>query len=127
MPSPAFLPAKAENEAPVPLIWRPVLTQIIDRLVAKDYTLALRPGDVCPIGEPLATFIADQIAAYGDELTSLLEESWDRAVYMWMGEHWDVVVDLSMKRQGVGDLALFAKIYERGDGFLFEVASVYVP
>jgi hypothetical protein len=71
---------------------------IVDRLVARDYTLALRPGDVRPIAESLAAFIADQIAVYGDELTSLLEESWDRAVYIWMGEYWDVIVDLSMKR-----------------------------
>ena len=121
------IPSKNEDEQPVPLSWRPVLSEIADRLANRDYTLTIRPGNVSPIDDNLAALVAHQIGSYGGELTSLLDESWDRAVYLWMGEHWEVLVDLCTREKGVSDLGLFVKVFEQAEGFRFEVWSVHVP
>ncbi len=120
-------PSKNETEMPVPTSWRPTLAQIAGRLAERDYTLTSRPGNVRPIAPDLAEIIAGQIAAYGDELTELLDKSWERAVYLWMGDHWEVLVDLCTREEGVSDLGLFVKVYEQKDDFVFQVWSVHVP
>ena len=121
------LPSKNEDEQPVPISWRPVLTQIADRLAKGDYTLSSRPANISPIDDDLAALIAHQIASYGDELSVLLNETWERAVYLWMGEHWEVLVDLCTKAEGVSDLGLFVKVFEQAEDFRFQVWSVHVP
>lgn len=120
-------PSKNETEKPVPTSWRPTLVQIASRFAAGDYTLTSRPVNVRPIAPDLAGMIAFQIASYGDELTELLDESWERAIYLWMGEHWEVLVDLCTKEQGVSDLGLFVNVYEQNADFVFQVWSVHVP
>ena len=92
-----------------------------------DYNLSTRPANVSPIDEELAALIAHQIASYGDEPIRLLNESWDRAVYVWMDGHWEVFVDLCTKTEGVSDLGLFVKVFEQAGDFSFHVWSVHVP
>ena len=121
------LPSKNESEQPVPMSWRPTLTQIADQLASGDYALSSRPANVSPIDDDLAALIAHQIASYGDDLTILLTESWERAVYLWMGSHWEVLVDLCTKAEGVSDLGLFVRVFEHEDNFQFQVWSVHVP
>ena len=103
------------------------MTQIADRLVEGDYSLRSRPPHVAPVDDDLAELIEHQVASYGDELSGLLDETWDRAVYLWMGEHWEVLVDLCTKTEGVSDLGLFVKVFEQAEDFRFQVWSVHVP
>ncbi|WP_040309984.1 DUF7668 domain-containing protein [Asticcacaulis biprosthecium] len=121
------LPSKNEDEQPVPELWRPVLAEIADQLAKGDYTLSSRPSNASPVDDDLAGLIAHQIASYGDELTSLLDETWKSAVYLWMGEHWEVLVDLCTKSEGVCDLALFVKVFQEAEDYRFQVWSVHVP
>lgn len=41
--------------------------------------------------------------------------------------YWDVLVDVFTVEEGRSDLVLFARVFERGDGYRFEIASVHVP
>lgn len=124
---PEALPSKVETELLVPLAWRPILTQIASCLAVGDYSLNSRPDNVGPVRPDIAEVIAYQIAEYGDDLTALRDESWERAIYIWMGDHWEILVDLCTQEQGVSDLALFVSVYEDKDTFRFTVDSVHVP
>ena len=120
-------PLKSETELPVPIVWRTTCIQIADRLAVGDYRLDIRPENVGAVTADTANFIASQIASYGDELVELSDETWERAIYLWMDGYWQVVVDLCTKAQGVSDLAMFAKVFEQASGFHFEVEAIYVP
>lgn len=111
----------------MPTVWRATLAEIADRLAAGDYALASRPANVRPVDADTVSVIKSQISGYGDELTGLLEETWKRSIYIWMDGHWEVLVDLCTKDQGVSDLGLFVKVFEQDGGFVFEVFSVHVP
>ena len=121
------LPEKLETEKSIPFVWRPVLTQIVARLVVGDYNLIERPINVNAIDHDLAEMIAHQIKSYGDPMTELTEASWERSVYLWMGEKWEVLVDLCTESLGVSDLVMFLNVFEDNDGFIFQISSVHVP
>ena len=119
--------ARDEAEHPIPEQWRSMFRQIADAFVAGDYQLRDHPIEgVVPPDPERAKIIADNIAAYGDPLAPLSDETWDRSVYLWMEGYWQVLVDLSTAGESVSDLTLHGKLREP-DGSLFEIDLVYVP
>ncbi len=74
----------------------------------------------------MAEFIAEQIAAYGDDLVPLSEAVWQRSIYRWMDGYWEFLIDLSTTRETVSDLALHAKLFDDQYGRI-QVWSVHVP
>ena len=116
-----------DGEHPVPALWRPKFSEIAAALVAGDYQLSRSLIDgVEPVDPELAEIIAASIAAYGDQLTALEEATWSRSVYRWMGDYWQVLVDLSTLGEPVSDLTLHAKVFEV-DCSRLKVDSVHVP
>ena len=113
----------AEHSVPQPL--RSTFRQIAEAFVVGDYQLREHPIDgVKPIGADTARWIAESISAYGDELSTLNEQTWERSVYRWMDGHWLALLDLTTRAEPVSDLALHLKLYESGD---VEVYGVFVP
>ena len=95
--------------------------------MAGDFLLRNHPTDaVKPVGTGTARHMAANIAAYGDALAPLTEDTWERSVYQWMDGHWLMLVDLSTKGEPVSDLTLHAKLSE-SDDLRLEIVSVHVP
>lgn len=117
----------SENERPIPSAWRPTLKNIVDAFVRYDYRLANGGAGVAPISEETATQIRTYVQEYGAKLVSLPQESWATSVCIWMGDHWDALIDLWTEEEGSSDLVLQVHISEVDDEFLVTVYMVYVP
>lgn len=115
------------HERPIPSAWRPVLCSIVDAFVRHDYGLADGITDVAPVSEETAAHIRQYIGDYGASLVTLPETSWDTSVCIWMGNHWDALVDLWTEEEGRSDLVLRVQVSEADGGYLVEVYMVYVP
>jgi hypothetical protein len=123
---PAPILKDEEQEHPVPTQWRSKLRDIAGALKDGNYSLE-GLADVSPLEEATAVGIARNIADYGCTITSLPDESWDTSVCQWQVDYWEVLVDLFTIEEGRSDLVLHAHVFEKPDGFTFNVHFVYVP
>lgn len=116
-----------DDEHSIPELWRPKFEEIAAAFAAGDFQLCqARIDGVEPVDRETSDFIAANVAAYGDSLASLDEATWDRSVYRWMGDYWQVLVDLSTQNEQVSDLTLHAKVYE-ADCSRLKIDLVHVP
>jgi hypothetical protein len=119
--------AQDDEEHPVPEALRPRFRELVSALVEGDFALSRHElASVPSIDADTAEFIAEQVAAYGDDLVPLSEAVWRRSIYRWMDGHWEFLIDLSTTREAVSDLALHANLFDDQDGRI-EVWSVHVP
>ena len=116
-----------EDELPVPTGWRQALIDIVEAFKNGDFCLNNKIDFVHSVSEADADRIAGNIAAYGDELISLSEETWDTSIYQWMRGYWEILVDLVTLEEGVSDLVMFVKVRENAGKFCFTVEDVHVP
>jgi hypothetical protein len=116
-----------ENEGPIPSAWRPILKNIVDAFVREDYLLADGVPGVAPVSEQTAAQIREYIQEYGAKLVELPQESWDTSVCIWMGDHWDAMIDLWTEDEGPSDLVLEVDVSEVGSEYVVTVYMVYVP
>lgn len=125
---PAPLPIKdEERELPVAVVWRPKLKEIVQALVEGDYRFSRGIESLLPLKESSVEQIEAYIEEYPETLTELSDETWDSSVSQWMGNHWELIVDLWTVESGRSDLILDVRVFESGDSFSFMVLSVYVP
>lgn len=117
----------SEAENPIPSAWRPILASIVEALVRHDYRLANGISNVAPVSEETAAQIRMYIKNYGATLVTLPQESWNTSVYIWMGDHWDALIDLWTAEEGASDLVLQVQVSEIGGEYLVTVYMVYVP
>lgn len=116
-----------EKELPIPSSWRPVFKNIVKAFVAHDYHLSYGVQGVQPISDETADQIKNYISDYGEELVELPSETWESSAYIWMGKHWDVLIDLWTAGEGRSDLVLSAQVSESSNSYSFQVYMVYVP
>ncbi len=116
-----------ENERPIPTVWRPVFFDVVDALVKKDYLLSENIDGVSPVSKETADHIKEYIEDYGEELIKLPKETWESSVCIWMGTHWDVLVDLWTSGEGRSDMVLGAQVTEINEGYILDIQMVYVP
>lgn len=113
-----------QSEAPVPLVWRPMLAAIVDALArGEEPTLPQVRLQLPGTWDDILESIED----YGARLVPLPDASWDSSVHIWSGEYWDVLVDLYTEEEGASDLVLKVRVYEAADGYRYEVDMAYVP
>jgi len=115
------------DELVVPTEWRETIADIVSAFTKGNYSL---DGiDAARLGSHLtADDIRWNIEQYGDVLIDLPAEAWDTSVYLWMGEHWDVLVDLFvLGEEGRSDLVLFVRVFEGVKSYSYVVYSVHVP
>lgn len=117
----------AENECPIPTVWRSAFVNIVKALIKKDYRFESCPEHVSPISKETADQIEKYIENYGEELIELSEETWESSVCIWMESHWNVIVDLWTVNEGRSDLILGARVLESDDSYVVHVDMVYVP
>lgn len=104
-----------------------VIKNIVEALVRRDYCLAEGVAGAAPVPEKTAVQICTYIQECGATLVSLPRESWATSICMWMGDHWNALIDLWTEEEGSSDLVLIMKISEVGDATLLTVHGVYVP
>ncbi|MCS0583194.1 hypothetical protein NX784_16510 [Massilia pinisoli] len=116
-----------DKEGPIPSAWRPILKSIADAFAREDYLLKEGISGVAPISEETAEQVREYIQDYGAKLVELPPTSWDTSVCIWMGDHWDALIDLWTEEEGRSDLVLEVHVSEAGSGYLVTVYMVYVP
>jgi len=127
-PDTPILAIKDEDaERPVASAWRPTLRDIVKAFVQGDYALECGIDSVAPVSAATADHIKAYIADYGETLIELPEETWSTSVSLWMGSHWDVIVDLWTAESGQSDMILQVRVTETGNGFGIDIHMVYVP
>jgi hypothetical protein len=128
VPSNLPLAVKDENDAhPIAGSWRPMLRDVVRRLVAGDYRLEEGVSGVEPVSSKTAEHIRSAIADYGATLVDLPPDSWQTSVAQWYGTHWDILLDLWTAEEGRSDLVLFGKMVETQAGPRFTIHMAYVP
>jgi len=118
--------ARDDEEHSVPSELHATFREIADAFVVGDYCLrdhAIR--DVCEVSPGTANAIAESVSAYGDRLAPLHRSTWGYAVYRWMGDYWQMLVDLTTEGEEVSDLTLHAKLHDTEPPTL-EIESVHV-
>ena len=125
---PEVLAVKDEShELTIPSAWRPVLCEIVRAFVQRDYRLNASVPGVAPVSADTAAQIEKYIEHYRETLVELPEETWDSSACIWMGGHWDALVDLWTQAEGRSDLVLQVFITDTKSGFHFDIHMVYVP
>lgn len=114
------------EQQPIPNSWRPTFRDIAAAFAAADYGLVAGVSGVEPISTETATHIQCYIRDYGATLVALPEETWESSVCIWVGDHWDVLIDLWSQEEGRSDLVLHAHVTDT-PGFSVKVHLVYVP
>ena len=122
-----FAMKDSSKEWPIPTSWRPVFRSIVNALIEHDYCLKRPISGVETVPLAKAAHIETYIKNYGETLVDLSEETWNSSVCIWSGHHWDVLVDLCTKEEGMSDLVLSAQVSELNSAFSFKINIVYVP
>jgi hypothetical protein len=120
-------PVKDDVQRPVPSAWRPVLREIVEAIRRGDAALAAQIPSVRAVDPDTAAQIRDYVADYGEALVPLPEEAWDTSVALWLGGHWQVLVDLWTEPLSRSDLVLHVTVVAEDGQYGFEVGPVYVP
>ncbi|WP_160151715.1 hypothetical protein [Microbulbifer sp. ALW1] len=116
-----------EIEGPIPTVWRPLFSSVVDCFVKKDYQISGGIEGVSSISTETARHIKDYIQDYGERLIPLPDETWESSVCIYMGNHWDVLIDLWTVGEGRSDLVLGAQVSEIDRGYVVDIGTVYVP
>lgn len=116
-----------DGQRPIPSVWRNTFIDVVDAFRRSDFSLAGGVAGVHPLSQETATRIASNIKSYGAQLAALPDESWQTSACQWMGNYWDVLVDLFTIEEGASDLTMAVRVYEEGATYVFEIQSVYVP
>lgn len=116
-----------DSPTSIPDIWRETIHKIVDAFSGGDYSLSTGISNVLPISQSTALELEESIAAYGASLTTLPEKTWDTSQCQWVGDFWDVFIDLFTVEEGRSDLVLQLRVYEKDHDYLFKVYMIYVP
>lgn len=118
--------AKDDDEHPVPPELHATFHEVADAFAAGDYLLRDHAiQGVREVDPSTARAIAASVSAYGDSLAPLNPSTWGYAVYRWMGDYWQVLVDLTTKGEEVSDLTLHAKLHDT-EPHTLAIESVHV-
>ena len=112
------------SEQPVPDGWRLALKQIVDAFVDR----RLPTGDgIRSVDEQTVKINFENIEDYPDATGPLRDVSWETSVCIWMGDHWEVLVDLSTVGGWRSDLVLHTKVFDLDGRVEIEPGLIYVP
>ena len=119
---------KDENTAhPIADSWRPMLKEVVRAFTKDDYELNCKIDGVGPVQSDIAELNRNYVKEYGEILIELPNSSWDSSCAQWMENHWDVLIDLYTKSEGLSDLVLTGKMAEINGKPKFTVGLIYVP
>lgn len=115
------------EEQLVPTVWRKTLSDIVNAFKSGDFQLKKSINGVNPILPKDASIIEHNISDYGITLKSLPPQTWKTSTCLYLGDFWDVFIDLYSIEEGLSDLVLSVRVYEKNSEYIFDVHLVYVP
>jgi hypothetical protein len=118
--------SKLEGELPIPTIWRKTFYDMVEYFKEGDFKLDNYIEDIEEISDDDAEYNKISVFEYGEDLDSLSDKTWNTSLCRWMGDHWDVLIDLNTVN-GDSDLVLFITARECNGKFKFKVESIHVP
>jgi len=118
---------REEEELPIPNAWRQTFVDVLTAFKDGDFRLENKIARVHALAEHDAERISVNIKDYGDELISLSDETWNTSIYRWMGDYWEVLIDLVTLNEGVSDLVMFVRVTEEAGNYSFKIEDVHVP
>ena len=116
-----------DNQLPIPSEWRQLFVDIVNSFVIKDYLISSGIDGVSPVSKETAVQIEEYITDYGENLIALPSETWESSICLYMGDSWDILIDLWTESEGRSDLALSATVKETESGYIVHIGMVYVP
>ena len=92
-----------------------------------DFELSQGVAGEAPVDSGIATQNRASVRNYGEFLVELPEDTWATSCSQWMGQHWEVLVDLYTEGEGTSDLVLTGRMNELNGELHFTVGLIYVP
>ena len=114
-------------EKPIPTLWHHSIIAIVEAIKSNDLKQLNNINGIQALTQTDINRFRENIEEYGCNLASLPSMTWQTSVCQWMGDGWEVLIDLFTIEEGLSDLALSMKIVEKGKEFEFRVTSIYVP
>lgn len=117
------------ERSPVPVRWRPLLHEVVHRLVMGDYDGLAAEGLVAGSDLPESPSIGHWIEEYPGTLNDVPAEGWlhsDHWPNDWAPGSWSVVLDLWTVEEGLSDLSLEATVWDDGDTVRVRIDNVHV-
>ena len=113
---------------PVPERWRPLLRDLVRRLVIGDYAGLARDGFVAYVQGPDDDSIGTWIEDYPWKLVDLPEEAWEYSDHLLLSQAdtWYASVDMWTAEEGPSDLTLEATVYDDGTSISIQIDGVHV-
>ncbi|WP_333297679.1 DUF7668 domain-containing protein [Pseudoalteromonas carrageenovora] len=116
-----------ENEHPIASHWRPIIQLAVDAFSRGDFGLSTPIENIQPVPVDIALANKSYVADYGEVLISLPEETWETSCAQWMGDYWQIIVDLYTEDEGRSDLVLNGRVMEKDGNISIEIGLIYVP
>ncbi|WP_196161782.1 hypothetical protein [Reinekea sp. G2M2-21] len=116
-----------ESAHPIAGSWRPIFRDVVKAFAEDDFELSQVVPGVAPVDPSIASQNRAYVRNYGELLVELPEDTWATSCAQWMGQHWEVLVDLYIKGEGASDLVLTGHINELNGKPQFTVGLIYVP
>ncbi len=116
-----------ENEHPIASHWRPIIQLAVDAFSRGDFGLSTPIVNIQPVPVDIALANKSYVADYGEVLISLAEEAWETSCAQWMGDFWQIIVDLYTEDEGRSDLVLNGRVMEKDGNISIEIGLIYVP
>lgn len=117
---------------PVPERWRPLLWDLVHRLVMGDYAGLARDGFVSYVQGPDDDSIGTWIEDYPWRLIDLPEEAWEYSDHLLLSEPdtepdtWYASVDMWTGEEGPSDLTLEATVHDDGTSVSIQIDNVHM-
>lgn len=115
------------NEHPIASHWRPIIKLAADAFAKNDYGLEKPVDGIQTIPIDIALANKDYVSDYGEVLINLPEETWETSCAQWMGDYWEIIVDLFTENEGRSDLVLNGRVFEDSVSMSLEIGLIYVP
>ena len=116
-----------ENEHPIASHWRPIIKLVVDAFSRSNFELSTPIENIQPIPVDIAHANKSYVSDYGEVLISLPEETWETSCAQWMGDYWQIIVDLYTESEGRSDLILNGRVMEKNGNISIEIGLIYVP
>ncbi|MDN3391404.1 hypothetical protein [Pseudoalteromonas sp. APC 3691] len=116
-----------ENEHLIASHWRPIIKLAVDAFSQNDFGLSTPIENIQPIPVDIALANKSYVSDYGEVLINLPEETWETSCAQWMGDYWQIIVDLFTEDEGRSDLVLNGRVMEKNGNLSLEIGLIYVP
>jgi len=116
-----------EEELPIPSLWKQPLSEMANAFIERKFPNPKISHYLNDWDKRILSINYGNINDYPDELGVLHPDTWETSMYLWEGNYWIVLLDLSDRNGHTTDLVFHFKVREERGGYKFEPGLIYVP